>query len=21
MPGPHGVISIRGDTKQAYDYD
>jgi hypothetical protein len=21
MPGPHGVISIRGDVKHAYDYD
>jgi hypothetical protein len=21
MPGPHGVISIWGDTKRAYDYD
>jgi hypothetical protein len=21
MPGPHGVISIRGDVKWAYDYD
>jgi hypothetical protein len=21
MPGPRGVISIRGDVKQAYDYD
>jgi hypothetical protein len=21
MPGPHGVISIRGDIKRAYDCD
>jgi hypothetical protein len=21
MSGPHGVISIRGDVKQAFDYD
>jgi hypothetical protein len=21
MPGPRGVISIRGDVKQAFDYD
>jgi hypothetical protein len=21
MPGPNGVISIKGDVKQAYDYD
>jgi hypothetical protein len=21
MPGPHGVISIRGDVKQAFDYN
>jgi hypothetical protein len=21
MPGPHGVISIRGDVKRAYDYN
>jgi hypothetical protein len=21
MKGPHGVISIRGDVKRAYDYD
>jgi hypothetical protein len=21
IPGPHGVISIRGDVKQAYDCD
>jgi hypothetical protein len=21
MPEPHGVISIRGDIKRAYDYD
>jgi hypothetical protein len=21
MPGSHGVISIRGDVKRAYDYD
>jgi hypothetical protein len=21
MPGPRGVISIRGDVKRAYDYD
>jgi hypothetical protein len=21
MPGPHGVISIRGDVKRVFDYD
>jgi hypothetical protein len=21
MPGPHGIISIRGDVEHAYDYD
>jgi hypothetical protein len=21
MPGPHGVVSVRGDVKRAYDYN